>query len=148
MTFDDLFGDVEAKTQTSIVGRRHLPAPMEAFEHLIQLVDRNADSVVADARHELIALLLDADSDLTAVRRVLHGVLHQVAQDLLETIAVAIHHPSIFSDVELEGTVAEGRVVTANHFTDEGRPDDRLAANLEPAGLNPPDIQKLQDQPR
>jgi hypothetical protein len=88
VALDDLLRDVEAEAEAAVVRRRDLAAAVEALEDLAELVGRDADAAVAHRGHELAAVL-DGDADVAAVRRVLHRVLEQIAEHLLEAVAVA-----------------------------------------------------------
>src|SRR5207248_6423329 len=90
MALDDLFRDVKAEPQAAVVRRRHLPSAVEALEDLLDLIGRNPDAAVADGGHDGVAPVLDDDVDVAPLGRVLHGILEQVAQDLFQTIAIAV----------------------------------------------------------
>src|SRR2546423_8733689 len=85
----DLLGDVEAEAETAVIRRRHLASAVEALEDLPDLVGGDADAAVAHRGHELIAAVLEAHVDVAAVRGVLLRVLEQIAEHLLEAVAVA-----------------------------------------------------------
>src|SRR4029077_1988962 len=50
--------------------------------------------------------------------------------------------------VELKPPLAEGSVMAMDDIAHECGPGDRLATDLEPAGLNSGDIQELEDETR
>ena len=99
--------------------------------------------------HELIAAVFDVDADVAAVGRVLHRVLEQIAEDLLEAIAVADDDRLwLVGNVELEAAVADRGVMAMHDVAHERRPRDRLAADLQASGLDARHVEQLEDQAR
>src|SRR5687768_2237907 len=121
---------------------------MEALEYLAQLIGRDADAAVADSRDERVALIVDRDRDVAPFRRILDRVLEQIAEDLLEAIAIAGDDPAEIRNADVEAAVADRGVMAMHDVAHELRPGNRVAANLEPSGLDARHIEQLEDQAR
>src|SRR5204863_3481550 len=89
VALDDLLGDVKAESEAAVIRRRDLAAAMEALEDLPELVGRNADAAIAHGSEQRVAFVVHRDGNVAAVGRILHRVLQQLAEDLLEAIAIA-----------------------------------------------------------
>src|SRR4051812_25842068 len=98
MTFHDLLGDVETESQAAVIRRGDLAAAMETLEPLSELVGGDSDSAVINRSDDHIAPCLDRDAYVASIRRVLHGVFQQVAENLLQPVAIAFD-PAIFRSV-------------------------------------------------
>src|SRR5256885_7595631 len=83
----------------------------------------------------------------TLFRSVFHGVLQQVAQHLLEAVAIAGHDPAVVRHGDVKAAIADGGGMAMHDFAHESRPADRVAGPLPPARLEAGDAAPLRDQP-
>src|SRR5436190_21648348 len=80
----DAATDRETQTSTADPAGASALAAMEPFEEARQLVRRDAQSLVDDAHHDLTVDDGRPDVDVSAVGRVLDGVVEEVVEDLLD----------------------------------------------------------------
>ena len=91
---------------------------------------------------------IDAHENLAAVRRVLHRVLEKIAENLLETIAIALHALRRVGNLDVKAAIAHRGVMTMDDVAHERRPRNRLAANLQPSRFDARHIEQLENQSR
>src|ERR1041385_5048499 len=91
---------------------------------------------------------VDVDADVAPFRRILHGVLQQIAEDLLEAVAIAVDDALTAVDVDAEVPVAERGVMAVHDVAHEVRPWNRFAADLQASGLDARHVEELENQPR
>src|ERR1700694_1342173 len=146
MALDNLLGDVQTEAEAAVVRRGDLSAAMEALEDLIQLVRWNADASIGDRRHYLTVADFDTDENLAALRRVLHGVLEQIAENLLEPITIAENDGLRLRNIEVESPSAHRGVVALHDIANEPRPVNRLTPHLQTSRFDARHVEKLEDQ--
>ena len=122
VAIDDLLGDVQAESESTVVRRRDLTAAMEPLEDLIQLVVRNADAAIAHGSHDVIAFVDDVDEDLASLRRILDCIFEKIADHLLEPVAIADDDRIGVGDIEMKATVADRGVMVMHEIAHERKP--------------------------
>src|SRR5207245_8597137 len=80
---DDLVRNEEADAEAAVVPGRGICRAEEALEEARLFLLRHPDSGIADGDARLVAGPFHRDGDLSALRRVLDGVGHEIDQDLL-----------------------------------------------------------------
>src|SRR2546430_10016538 len=87
----DLLNDREAKASPGNRLRRAAAYAPEALEHVADLLGRDADAGVGHAHQGVAAIDATRHGDYAAFRRVLDGVVDQVADHLDQPVAIARH---------------------------------------------------------
>src|SRR6185295_17438337 len=109
---------------------------MEALEELRNLVFRNADAVIDDARLRSAAFDVDVHLDVRSVGRVLQRVRQQVVDDLAHAIGISDDDDVVGLRVEANRARwilhAEGGATAL----EELRPANRLLMNLQTIRLD------------
>src|SRR5436190_23962422 len=116
--------------------RRDLSAASESLEELPDLVGRNADAAIAHGSEQRVAFVVHRDGNVAAVGRILHRVLQQIAEDLLEAIAIAGDDLVRARNADVEAPVADRGVMAMHDVAHELRPGNLIAADFETAGLD------------
>lgn len=84
--------DGEPDAQTRAVDSHSAHILNKRLEHIRQRLRRDAYSTVCDAHFDLGAYFTDRQGNLALLWCVLRGVIQQVAQDLGETVRIAIDY--------------------------------------------------------
>ena len=84
-----MFGDGKTEPCAADFPRTRDVHPVKALENAGLVCFRNADSRIRDGDNHFRCIGLGADRDLAARRRVLHGIVDQVLQNLGQPAAVA-----------------------------------------------------------
>src|SRR5829696_4632049 len=135
---DQAAGDEQP--QPGAAGRPRAGPPVELGEDQRQLVGRDADAVVTHGHLDLGAGRLPGDRDLAAVG-VLHRVLHQVGEDLLDLVGVSIDAGEVVGERDLEAVAVVLEVEAADDPFRHGGQVELGAAQLQAAGVDPGDVQ-------
>ena len=121
------------------------PDALELLEEPSDLVGRDAEPLVGHFDHDvLVAALADAHGDGTSLRRVLHGVVQEVRQDLLHPVRVG-HDRG-----QGRGHVGHHRVAgepEGHRLQDEGGQLHVLPFVLDLARLHPADEERVVGEP-
>lgn len=123
----------EAEAETGSFLAAVLVEPVEALEDVFLLARGDAGPAVADLQMQHVAADRQRDRDAAAGRRVLVGVVEQVADGLQPQVAVAVGRRAVRRrlDVETDVLVGEDHIVDLAHLLEhavEVEVDERLPA--------------------
>ena len=114
MPLDDTAADRESEPEPGIALGRRVVRPPERFEDRRLRTRRETDAVVTNNQEGAAVVRPQRQADLTAVGRVLGGVVEEVAEDLFETIRVGADRARQRVDDDRDSlAVAEARTVRA-----------------------------------
>ena len=98
MRVDDGSADVQPQSKAAeSTATRIVIGLVEALEDIRPMLVGDPDPGVADGHLDVATATVNVDGDRPALRRILHRVLEQVAQDLVDPIAIRVDHQRVGS---------------------------------------------------
>jgi hypothetical protein len=138
-------GDVEAQTRAARAPA--LRTPEELVEQPGELGRRDALAHVVDGDPELLAPLVvgSLDPHVGAVG-VLGGVLQQVGEDLFDLVGVGVDPGQLAREAHRDGQLRMADADLLHHHLGQSGDLDHLAAEPQPARLQPGDVEQFGDE--
>ena len=95
-----VFDDGEAQTGAAHFVGVALVDPVETLEDPVQVLGRNADSIVRDSEFCFVAGVADGHEDIAAFFAIVNGVAAQVVDNAVQNLGHAVHDRTLSLDYQ------------------------------------------------
>jgi hypothetical protein len=128
MGLDNGLGHGQAKAQAFFIHGGSISATPKTLENPLKLLRRNADAMIRDTHHNLVAALADLDLHLTIGLGIAHGIIKEDEEKLPKPRRVAAHQVvgAVIGKGDVHGPLVPDHLSVAAYLFEKLAQIDRL----------------------
>ncbi len=141
MSLDNTAAYGQAQADAVDVGRQIATNPVETLEDPLKVLLGDPNALVGDGHQHLPTASTSGHPDVAAVGRVLHRIIQEIRDDLLDTSCICVRRQILWMNVQEDAVSLQAPLHRGRHAFSNPGDADTLAVQLHSLAFQPFQIQ-------